>query len=121
MLFVSSVLYQELGEAPVNVQTVLTGLPASALERISATDEAGWLRDCYLAAGILAPKFYQDALHVATATVNDADLIASWNFRHMFQVEKIRASLAVNIANGYRAIDIRTPTEIVPAEDADDE
>ncbi len=54
-----------------------------------------------------------DALHIALATLAKADVLVSWNFRHMVNWRRIRACNEVNRKNGYHAIDIRTPEETV--------
>ena len=54
-----------------------------------------------------------DALHIALATLAKADVLVSWNFRHMVNWRRIRVCNKVNRENGYSAIDIRTPEEIV--------
>ena len=77
------------------------------------TAESEQLRDAYLAAGVVGPAAMNDAHHVALATVARADLIVSWNFRHIVHVEKIRRFNAVNLMEGYVTIDIRSPREVV--------
>lgn len=37
----------------------------------------------YLQAGIVTPRYFDDALHVALATVSGYTLIVSWNFQHI--------------------------------------
>ena len=54
-----------------------------------------------------------DALHVAQATVANADIIVSWNFKHIVHFDKIRGFNAVNLREGYLPIEIRSPMEIV--------
>ncbi len=47
------------------------------------------------------------------AAVARADLIVSWNFKHIVHVDKIRRFNAVNLIEGYGLIDIRNPLEVV--------
>jgi len=54
-----------------------------------------------------------DALHVALATVARADLIVSWNFKHIVHFDKIRGFNAVNLREGYIPIEIHSPLEVV--------
>ena len=54
-----------------------------------------------------------DAHHVAIATVAGCDIIVSWSFRHIVHFDKIRGFNATNLREGYRAIDIRSPREVV--------
>ena len=63
--------------------------------------------------GILGKASLNDALHVAIATVAKADMIVSWNFKHIVHFEKIRMFNAVNLREGYGIIDIRSPLEVV--------
>ena len=53
-----------------------------------------------------------DALHVASATIAGADLILSWNFKHIVSYDRIQLFNGVNILQGYRALDIRSPLEM---------
>jgi predicted nucleic acid-binding protein len=113
-LLLSDLLFQELADAPAEVVAVLSDIPPEAYRLVSTTTEAEVLRQRYMAAGILAPAYEDDALHVAIATVSQADLILSWNFKHLLHVEKIRRFNAVNLSEGYAEIDIRSPKEVVP-------
>ena len=47
------------------------------------------------------------------ATVSRADLVVSWNFKHIVHWEKIRGFNAVNLREGYPPIEIRSPREVV--------
>ena len=46
------------------------------------------------------------------ATVADADVVASWNFRHIVRFDKIRLFDAVNLEAGYKPLAIHSPREI---------
>jgi hypothetical protein len=72
------------------------------------------LRDGYLAARVVGPKHAADAEHIAHATVGRADLMVSWNFKHIVHWDKIRLFNAVNLRAGYAPIEIRSPREVVP-------
>ena len=62
--------------------------------------------------GALGPAQRADALHVATATVAHADLILSWNFRHIVNFDRIHKFNAVNLMRGYAPIEIHSPLEM---------
>lgn len=47
------------------------------------------------------------------ATINKADILVSWNFKHIVNVFRIRGYNAVNLKLGYSQIDIRSPKEII--------
>ena len=113
VLLVSNVLLEELVGAPRDAVDRLESLPDASIEYIGSPAEAVQLRDRYLDAGVVGPASKNDAHHVALATVARADLIVSWNFKHIVRFEKIRAFNAVNRQQGYQAIDIRSPKEVV--------
>jgi hypothetical protein len=88
-------------------------------EFLAVNDEALDLAAACEARGILAPRFRNDMLHIALATVADADVLVSWNFRHVVRLEKIRLFNAVNLEHGYKPIQIYSPREVTT--DATDE
>ena len=49
-----------------------------------------------------------------------ADLIVSWNFRHIVNYNRIRGFNAVNVQMGYRAVTILSPREVVDADQDED-
>lgn len=112
-LLVSELLLQELARAPDAVQARLAALPLDCVEYLRESAEARRLQGCYSAAAIVGPAQHNDALHVALATVAGADVIASWNFKHIVHYDKIRLFNAVNLREGHSAVDIRSPLEIV--------
>ena len=89
----------------------------SMAEIVDVSDDALQLRVAYLAAGILAPQWRADALHVALATVSRCPLIVSWNFRHIVNFAKIPLYNGVNLSKGYGPIAIHTPQEVTIDED----
>jgi len=74
------------------------------------------LADVYLGRGVLPASMANDAAHVAVATVGGADILTSWNFKHLVNVRRIRLFQAVNIEMGFPTLDIRNPAEVVPNE-----
>ncbi|HPG69897.1 MAG TPA: PIN domain-containing protein [Candidatus Hydrogenedentes bacterium] len=112
-ILVSDVLLDELAKAPEEVASLLEALPGSSVEYVRNSAEAVYLCDRYLEANVVGPASKNDAHHVALATVAHADLIVSWNFRHVVHFDKIRGFNAVNLQQGYLQIDIRTPREVV--------
>ncbi len=113
LLLISSLLVDELADAPLRVQQVLVDLPESCLARLELDEEADRLARAYIEAGVLGEASFDDARHVAMASVHDADLIVSWNFRHIVQYRRIRGFNAVNLREGYKGLDIRSPREVV--------
>jgi len=113
ILLISALLAEELENAPPDVQAILDDLPRQSLEFVSESAESRRLRDHYLAAAVVGPAHATDAHHVALATVSRADLIVSWNFKHIVHFDKIRGFNAVNLRDGYAPIAIYSPLEVV--------
>ena len=114
VLLVSELLLQELGRAPAGVRAVLDGLEAGCIEFVLGSEGSIQLRDAYLAAGVVGPGSQKDAHHVALATLANADMIVSWNFKHIVHFDKIRRFNGVNLLQGFRQIAIHSPPEVVP-------
>lgn len=119
VVLVSLQTLRELEQAPQSVRDVLTGLPAACLEALSSSPEVNVLAAAYVEAGVVGRASWDDALHVAAATVAEADLVLSWNFRHIVQYERIKGFNGVNAIRGYRTLDVRSPLEVVYGEGQD--
>ena len=112
LLLISGHMLRELDAAPPGVKAHLANLDDSCMEIVGETDESRELCKKYLDADILGKSSKNDALHVAIATVGRADLLASWNFKHIVHYDKVRLFNAVNLAEGYGMLEIRSPLEI---------
>ena len=75
-------------------------------------NEAEVLANAYLEAGILPQKYFNDALHIAVATVNGIKFIVSWNFQHFVNVKTRQMVNLVNLREGYGVIEIIAPPEL---------
>ncbi|NHI94993.1 MAG: hypothetical protein EAX96_21060 [Candidatus Lokiarchaeota archaeon] len=54
-----------------------------------------------------------DAQYVAIATTHRVDLLVSWNFKHVVNLQKIRGYNSVNLKLAYPLLEIRTPWEVL--------
>jgi len=107
---------RELEGAPEAVRNRLLEVPPEHQIVLEDSAEAAELAEAYLAHGIVGPGSREDALHVALATVGHADVMVSWNFRHIVNLGKIRLFNAVNLEMGYGLLEIRTPKEVLDYE-----
>jgi predicted nucleic acid-binding protein len=110
---VSDLLRAEIRPAPPAVQAMLAGLPALHVEDVLLTAEARRLAERYIGAGVISRKLLTDAFHIATATVHRADVLASWNFKHIVNVRRIFGYNSVNALEGWPVLEIRTPAEVI--------
>lgn len=86
-------------------------------EFLETTDEAVDLATEYIHEKVVGKTSYADCLHIALATINRADYLISWNFKHIVNVDRIRGYNAVNIKNGYKQLEIRSPRDFIKYED----
>jgi predicted nucleic acid-binding protein len=112
-VFYSSVTEDELINAPKKVRELLDLIPNENKTRIELTEEAVMLGDTYIAENVVGKTSREDCFHIALATINNADILVSWNFKHIVNVMRIRGYNAVNLKIGYSTIDIRSPKEII--------
>lgn len=117
IVILSNVTLRELVESPDAVQAVWQNLPAEHIEIVPIDAEVEELAEEYIRAKVLGPNSLNDALHVAAATVAGADLILSWNFRHIVNFNRIRGFNSVNISLGYRTLTILSPLEVSYGDD----
>jgi len=112
LLLLSSETLRELSGAPEVVKAILLNLPEGTVEEVPIDDEVRDLANEYINAKVLGSASLSDALHVAAATVAGADLIISWNFKHIISFNRIRGYNSVNIRFGYRTMTILSPKEV---------
>ena len=116
-VYLSEISKLELLPAPKQVQELIDLIPSSSLFILEFTEEAKQLAEYYINEKILGSASRDDAYHIAIATVNRVDVLLSWNFRHIVNWDKIRLFNAINLKNGYPAIEIRSPKELLKYED----
>ena len=116
LLVTSELVRQEIQVGPNNVQQLFEDILRVA-DIAEVTGEVLRLQKAYTNAGILTVKYSTDAMHVALATVSQASLIVSWNFRHIVNFKKIPMYNAVNTLLGYSELAIYSPLEVIEYED----
>jgi len=104
---------RELTGAPEQVRRRPLEIPQEHRVILSDNDEAYALAEAYLEHRIVGPGSRSDALHVALAVVSECDVLVSWNFKHIVNLDRIRLFNAVSMEKGYRPIEIRSPKEIL--------
>jgi len=110
---VSDMLFAEISRAPKPIGDLLQEIVGLGARTIPISEEAIRLQDAYLRAGVVSPRWADDAMHVALASIGRVDAIVSWNFKHLVDPRRARAFNGVNMVNGYGLIEIRSPIDIV--------
>ena len=110
---VSDVTAAEIEPAPAFVRAQHEAIVALGAEVLQTDREALDLVSRYTTRSVLGPKFFNDMLHIALATIAEVDVLVSWNFRHIVRFDKIRMFNAVNIEQGYKPLTIYSPREVM--------
>ncbi|MCF7847583.1 MAG: hypothetical protein K9M45_01940 [Kiritimatiellales bacterium] len=64
--------------------------------------------------GVIPPKKQEDAMHIAIAVIFEMDVLVSWNFKHLANINKERKVLIVSQAEGYYyPLRMTTPLEVM--------
>ena len=116
-LLFSTVTQEELTNAPENVRELVKSIKIDNTEFIEITPEAIDLASEYISEKVIGQTSFADCLHIAMATVYRADYLISWNFKHIVNVHRIRGFNSINIKNGYKLLEIRSPREFEKYED----
>lgn len=112
-LVLSEITLRELEGAPAEVKAVLGRIPVAHIEALALSLEAEDLAAAYIQDGAIPARMRADALHIALATVARADVLVSWNFKHIVNLRRIHAYNAVNLKRGYHLLEIRSPREVL--------
>ena len=111
-VFISEMLVSELHGAPENVKELVYQIPEVQKINIPLTTEAEKLAKTYISENVVGKTSLADCLHIALATIHHADILVSWNFKHIVNIERIRGYNSVNLKLGYSMIEIRSPLEL---------
>jgi hypothetical protein len=110
---VSELLREELKNAPEHVRSLLDNYSDDSFETVALTDEAKELAEKYIAENVVGKTSLDDCRHIALATIHKVDILASWNFKHIVNLIRIKGYNGVNLKNGYQILEIRNPKDLV--------
>ena len=108
----SEITVDELAEAPENVKSYFDRLNSSQKEFVGITQESINLATTYIRERVVGKTSSADCMHIALATINQVDILVSWNFKHIVNIGRIRGYNSVNLRLGFTTLEIRTPKEI---------
>jgi len=114
---VSDLLDLELANAPERVRNLLQKYPSNVFERVELTNEVLQLANSYIEEKVVGKTSLEDCRHIALATINKVDVLASWNFKHIVNLDRIKGYNSVNLRKGYAMIEIRSPKNLINYED----
>lgn len=113
-IYISEAVELEIAAAPPDKKLrLLEEIQKRKPEMLDESLESRKLALSYIEKGLLSNKHIADLSHIAIATVNDLDIVLSWNMRHMVKIATIAKANAINKLNGYHEIRIHTPEEVI--------
>jgi hypothetical protein len=113
IVVISDLTLRELEDAPSDVRENVKNIPEKSKKYVVLDDEARYLAEKYIEENAISRKHLVDAQQIAIATINKVDVLVSWNFKHIVNLNRIRLYNATNLKYGYQILEIRTPREIL--------
>ena len=118
--YTSVYAYDELDKAPEPQRTKMLNLIEKYnITVLDTSDEIIQLAETYMTNSIIPKKKRLDALHIAIASVNELDIILTYNFRHINKLKTKALIPAINQVSGYRDVIIAQPEELIDYETDD--
>lgn len=99
--------------APQLVREHLLKYSADKFQRVELTNEAVILADTYIDEKVVGSTSLEDCRNIALATIHKVDVLASWNFKHIVNLERIKGYNSVIVRLGYSMLEIRSPKDLV--------
>ncbi len=110
---VSDLLELELLGAPKQVREHLSKYSMEKFQHITLTEEAMMLAEAYITANVVGKTSIEDCRHIALASIHKVDVLASWNFKHIVNLDRIKGYNSVNLRLGYSLLEIRSPKDLI--------
>lgn len=115
-IVLSDLMEAELVVAPQRVQEFYNSLPEAQILRTKLSREAIELADNYIKSQVVGKTSKTDCRHIAIATVFRADVLVSWNFKHIVNLKRIHGYNSINLKEGFQVLEIRSPKEVIDYE-----
>lgn len=113
-VFISEVVIREINRAKaekaVKLRDVVKKL--NPVELVLDNNSQSLAKE-YIKQAVIPVKYEDDAFHIAIASVNNLDVIVSWNFTHIVKLKTKREVVGINTLMGYKPIEICSPWEVV--------
>lgn len=113
-IFISNIVLNEINACDENKLATLMGfLDQIEYTSIEVTNETISLAEKIIDLGILKRKSFEDCQHIAAAIISNCDMIISWNFKHIVNVNTIRGVKILTTMEGYKDLMIYPPSVLV--------
>ncbi len=121
-VYISDIVIAEIqatkeNEKRTQLLEVIENYPIHSVTEQNST-EIIKLANLYLKKGILPAKSNADAFHVAICVVNQIDILLTWNYKHLANINRKYKLKQVNLENNYlHPLEILTPFEVLDDEE----
>jgi predicted nucleic acid-binding protein len=117
---ISSVTTRELDDCDEEKQNTLYDYLAEiSFDTVAVNEKIMEIAGQIVDFDILKRKSFDDCQHIAAAIISECDIIVSWNFKHLVNVDTVRGVKAITAMGGYKDILIYPPTILLEG-DAND-
>jgi hypothetical protein len=113
--FISPLVVRELERTNEPRRTAYLNLVRN-MQQYEISQEAAILAEGYIERGIFHRKYLANALHIAIASVNKADMLVTWDFGHIANVHRQARIQLFNTVAGFFVPMIVTPEFLINAE-----
>src|SRR5262249_5276462 len=97
LIVVSDFTLLELQDVPPRVRAALDDIPLVHREDVELTEEAVMPAERYIPVGVVVATKRVDAQHIALTTINRVDVLVSWNFKHIVNLQRVHGCNSVNL------------------------
>lgn len=112
-IYISEVVEREIEKASREIRKQLAGMMKKYHPYVLEDDaESRKLVYNYVENGLLSDGQLADLLHIGIATINEMDVLVSWNLKHIVRMKTRTMVNEINHLCGYRGIEICTPKEV---------
>ena len=110
-VYISELVLEELQKAAEPLKNSLLSA-VSDFSVLPIMENTKHLAGIYVKQGIFPEKYFDDALHVAVASLNGIGILLSWNFTHLVKLKTRRMVSLVNAMESVFPVEIVSPPEI---------
>jgi predicted nucleic acid-binding protein len=110
--YISAIVYEEAGKGDPD-QAKMRLAAIEAFPMLDIDEEARILAKKIIDGRGVPPAYPEDALHIAVATVNGMDVMATWNFAHLNNPFIRKAVRRIVEREGYVCPEICSPQELL--------
>lgn len=116
LVYISDVVIAEIEKTKSREKkkVLLEIIERYSLRILTLSGESDALAGAYIKEKIIPPKKIEDAQHIAIATCNQMDILLSWNFKHLSNIQKQIDVKIINEKQGYfYPLILTNPMEVI--------